>query len=160
MKTLTGILLFFSACAFAQQQTTDQDRKELQDLLTERKEKFDAYAQSLERRSGIFGGKTKGDLKASQAVLIDIVETDNKIIRSLNRVVDFRTYEKVTMNYDLSERDRRLDGLMQSVDTLAKRADTLKAQNNLLERQVTIRTIFIYILVAASLFLFYLSRKR
>jgi hypothetical protein len=160
MKTLTGILLFISLSAFAQERSTDQDRRELQDLLTVRKEKFDAYAQSLERRSGIFGGKTKGDLKASQSVLIDIVETDNKIIRSLNRVVDFRNYEKVNMNYDLSERDKRLDGLMQSVDTLSKRADMLTAQNSLLERQVTIRTIFIYILVAAALFLFYLSRKR
>jgi len=45
---------------------TDMMEKErLKELLDERKEKFDSYFSSIEKRSGIFGNKTKKDMQKS-----------------------------------------------------------------------------------------------
>ena len=74
--------------------TNNYYRKQLQELLINRHQKFDSYSKSLEQHSGIFGNKTKNDIRESNHVLIDIVKTDNHIIQALNRVVDFRNYEK------------------------------------------------------------------
>ena len=155
MKYFIGVLFFLSLQASASPDSTAADRRELHDLLMERHEKFELYARSLAKKSGFFGNKTKADLRASHDMLADIVETDNKIIRTLNRVVDFRNYEKANMNYDLRDRDIRLEGLLHAADTLSKKAEALTKQNQLLERQITLRTIFIYLLAAAALFLYF-----
>ena len=159
MKWLAALLMLLCFRAGAADSSSADDRRQLHDLLEERNKRFEHYLNSLDRKSGIFGNKTKGDLKASQAVLAEIVETDNKIIRTLNRVVDFRNFEKATMNYDLRERDVRLDDLMQSLDKLAKKSESLEERNNKLERQLSIRTIFIYVLAVAAVLLFFTGRR-
>src|SRR5436190_22467127 len=110
----TLILFVSGATVRSQERTTEDrtaDRAELQMRLEERQKKFDAYSASLKKRSGFFGGKSKADIQHSNAVLRDIIETDNQIIRVLNRVVDFRTYEKVNMNYDLLSCNERVQNL-------------------------------------------------
>src|SRR6478736_3298015 len=100
MKKIFIMMLAFlmsAATALSQQKTQDRtaDRAELQKLLEERQKKFSAYSESLRKRSGFFGGKSKADIQRSNEVLRDIIESDNKIMSVLNRVVDFKTYEKV-----------------------------------------------------------------
>lgn len=160
MKWFLLFLLVWSVPLYGQTNTAADDRRELHDLLVERQKRFDAYAASLDKHSGFFGNKTKGDLKQSHAMLSEIVETDNKIIRTLNRVVDFRNYEKATMNYDIQDRNQRLEGLLHSLDTLSRRTDVLKMRNQELERQMNIRTLFIYILAIAAGVLFFIPGRR
>ena len=110
--------------------TNNYYRKELQQLLLDRQLKFASYSKSLEQRSGIFGIKTKNDIKESNQVLINLVKTDNHIIEVLNRVVDFRNYEKVTMNYDIIENKHHLKNLLQATDTLSKQVIALADSNS------------------------------
>ena len=72
----------------------DSSRYELNSLLQERKLKFEVYTSSLEKRTGFFGNKTKKDMDHSNAILIEIVKLDNRIISTLNHVIDFRNFEK------------------------------------------------------------------
>jgi hypothetical protein len=116
-------------------QNRTADRAELQKLLEERQKKFSAYSESLKKRSGFFGGKSKADIQRSNEVLRDIIESDNQIIKVLNRVVDFRTFEKVNMNYDLLSCNERVDNLQRAVDMLNNRVSKLTSSNATLEKQ-------------------------
>src|SRR6185369_7534982 len=112
MKTL----ILFSCLAFAASmqilaQGTTEERKDLHDLIDIRRSKFESYSHSLEKKSGIFGNKTKRDMQLSNEVLSEIVETDNRIISLLNHVVNFRSYEKVNNTYDLIERNEQVQNL-------------------------------------------------
>lgn len=108
-------------------------RQQLQQLLMERQQKFSSYSQSLEERSGIFGNKTKKDILRSNEVLINLVKTDNRIIDVLNRVVDFRNYEKVSFTYDKMENQQHLDNLIKATDTLSKQVTALTELNGSLK---------------------------
>src|SRR4051812_44629981 len=97
---LISFVCMLMSGAMAQTGASDIDKAELKSLLEERQAKFNSYSASLEKRSGIFGNKTKNDIKKSSEVLIDLVKADNRIISTLYRV-DFRTYQKVNMYYDM-----------------------------------------------------------
>lgn len=135
---LLGLILLVSVTGALPQEKTQNrtaDREELHKLLQERKKKFDSYSESLKKRSGIFGGKTKTDMQRSNNVLIDIIESDNKIISVLNRVVDFKTYEKVNMNYDLLSCNERVENLQHAVAALNKQMNILSSSNASLEKR-------------------------
>lgn len=121
----------------ARERTQDRtaDRAELHQLLMERQKKFDAYTTSLKKRSGIFGGKTKVDMQRSNEVLTDIIESDNKIISVLNRVVNFKTYEKVNMNYELLSCNERVGNLQRAVDVLNKQVNSLTSSNEAVQKK-------------------------
>jgi hypothetical protein len=130
IKKLNLILLLssFSILCSAQQGSI-KDRKDLQVLLEERREKFDSYTSSLEKRSGIFGNKTKKDILASNEVLINIVQTDNHIISTLYRVIDLKNFEKSNRNYDVVMQGQNYENLLHATDTLSKQIDILKISN-------------------------------
>jgi|SRR5436853_6128572 len=131
-------LLLSAVTVLSQERTTQDrtaDRAELQKLLMERQKKFDAYSESVKKRSGFFGGKSKGDIQRSNEVLRNIIESDNQIIKVLNRVVDFRTYEKVNMNYDLLSCNERVENLQRGVEMLNKQMSNLAASNATLKKQ-------------------------
>ena len=123
------VLLFLGCTTGSFADDMSGDRKDLQELVEVRREKFDSYSHSLERRSGIFGNKTKKDMLRSNEVLMEIVETDNRIIGLLKRVVDFKTYEKVNRTYDWLQNDNQLENLRHATDTLTKQVDTLAIVN-------------------------------
>jgi hypothetical protein len=160
MKRMIGFACVLISLSMHAQNTVQADRLELQQLLTERKQRFDSFAVSLEKRSGIFGNKTKGDIKASNEVLMEIVKTDNRIIRTLNRVVDFRNFEKVTMNYDLRDRNATLKGLETAVDTLSKQNEALTVRNAKLENRMNRKNILLFLLACTSVTLFVRLRRK
>jgi len=134
-KTKLILLLFFLSTIQLYAQDRTADRQELMNLLQERKQKFDAYSASLEKRSGIFGGKTKKDMQRSNEVLTEIVRTDNRIISTLNRVADFKTFEKVNMNYDLMQCNERVQNLQNATDAMRKQVDALTILNTALKNK-------------------------
>ncbi len=133
------ILLCFLLCLGmmkALPQGSITERKDLHDLLETRRQKFDAYSGSLERKSGFFGNKTKKDVQKSNDVLTDILAIDNHIISLLNRVVDFRNYEKVNRNYDLYASREQLSNLEHAADTLLKQLDASTVLNAHLKTKI------------------------
>jgi hypothetical protein len=128
-------------------QAAFSEKKKLYDLLEKRKKKFDHYLSSLDRKSGLFGSRTKNDIRNSMDVLKDIVETDNQIIAVLNRAVDFKVFEKSKMNYDLLERDQELERLRGDVATLRARVQRHAAEE--VSRSRVVR--FQWLILAAML---------
>jgi len=100
--------------------TNDSLRTELAELLKARQKLFEEYTTSLDQKSGIFGNKTKNDLRDSQDKLREIVTADNKIMGVLNRTVDFRNYEKVNLKYDATSYSQRIDNLTKFNESLVK----------------------------------------
>jgi hypothetical protein len=147
---LSSLLLMVALQAISQT-AKDADKKELEGLLQERKTKFDAYSASLEKHSGIFGNKTKADIKNSSQVLIDIVKADNRIISTLYRVVDFRNYEKVNTGYDLQKKDETLTNLLHATDTLSKQVEVLKQTNHDLQSKSTRLQWLLFLLSALAI---------
>lgn len=158
---LVSILLIWKQnLAATNPDTTNFYRKQLKELLEVRKDKFDAYSESLEQRSGIFGNKTKSDIRESNHVLIDIVRTDNKIISTLNRVIDFRNYEKLTMNYDLQSHQSQKDKLLAANDTLNKQIQVLKKEQAKVQQSNALLKLLLGISLILIVLIFLRGRKR
>src|SRR5690554_3634155 len=56
-------------------------RQKVNHLLDQRSARFGHFDESLKKRTGIFGLKTKRDMQASLDILHEIVLTDNEIFR-------------------------------------------------------------------------------
>jgi cell division protein FtsB len=158
------LALFMSAETVLPQEKTAQDRTadraELQKLLEERQKKFNTYSESLKKRSGFFGGKSKGDIQHSNEVLRDIIETDNRMISVLNRVVDFKTYEKVNMNYDLLSCNERVENLQRAVDVLNNRVTTFASSNDDLKKKAgTLKTLSTILGILVLVMLVFMARR-
>ncbi len=128
-------------------QGKENDRAELLQLLNERKELFDKYNASLNNKSGLFGNKTKNDLRDSQDKLMAVVAADNKIMNSLSRTLDFRNFEKQTMSYDVSNYEDRIRNLSVLNDTLNKQYINCKNENKNLYSTVKRYHLYIAALV-------------
>jgi hypothetical protein len=156
---LIGLMMVWSLHSFAQSKFL-KDRDDLKQLLKERIDKFSSYTESLDKRSGFFGNKTKKDISHSNEVLIEIVKTDNKIISLLNRVVDFKNYEKINMNYDLQHSDDRMENLLHATDTLSSQVTLLKATNKTLGIKVQKLQWIIALLTIALIVIVVLYRRK
>ena len=137
-------------------------RTDLMNLLQERKVLFDNYSASLRERSGIFGQRTKTDLRESQARLQEIVDADNRIINALNRMLDYKNFEKLNLTYSANTNEERLLNLQQMSDTLSKQVDSLKLQNKKLiaENRRSDFYIFLIVLLSAALIIIKVRRGR
>ena len=162
-KMKKNILILF-ACfyfftSFGQQDILE--KKKLFDLLEQRKQRFNSYSSSIEKRSGIFGNKTKKDIQQSNEILREIVKTDNDIISVLNRAVDFKNYEKVNLNYNVNENSQQVENLIKATDTLEQQIAFLKNENNSLKDDSKWSLVkIITLLIVLLLMLPFLKRKR
>ncbi len=137
MKKIMLAFLFFGLFVLqTMAQGSSTDRKELHDLIDIRRARFEAYSGSLEKKSGFFGNKTKKDMQKTMDALSEIIETDNRIISSLNHVVDFRSYQKVNTNYDMLKNNEQLSNLQHATDTLVKQLDALLLTNAKLKSKI------------------------
>ncbi len=161
MKKLFALILIFYFYLPCFSQSRINERDELYSLLKERNVNFEIYQKSLEKRSGFFGNRSKADIKRSSELLIKVSEDDNRIIRLLNRAIDFKNYEKTNLSFDLNERDSRLKNLLQAADTLEKQVEAYKKINhNLTIKSQKLKWIS-YFLFALSITLgFYLWKKK
>ena len=151
-KCIITVLCLLTFAAYAQKDPL-KDRKDLQNLLQERREKFDSLTSSFEKRSGIFGNKTKKDILASNEVLINIVETDNRIINTLYRVIDLRNFEKSNRNYDVLKQNQNYENLLRATDTLSKQVTVLSQTNKTLKRKAMKFELLFYAVTALVIYM-------
>ena len=126
---------------------SDSTRKELLQLLKNRNELFNDYNASLVKKSGLFGNKTKTDLRDSQDKLMAVVAADNKIMSSLNRTLNFRDFEKQTMSYDVSSYEKRIRNLSVLNDTLNSQYLRCTQENKILNSTVKRHHLYIASLI-------------
>ena len=137
-------------------------RKELFGLLKERQKLFDNYSQSTKKKSGFFGNRTKNDMRESHATLQDIVSIDNKIMSSLERVIDTKNFEKTTMTFDVSEYQDR-------INNLSKVNEVTLVQNNKLEKEKMVLSklvlrmkfyfVLLFLIIIGMFYMLYRKRK-
>ena len=165
LKTISAACIAFLGLAeSAMADERDSTRQELFSLISERKQLFDAYSESLDKKSGFFGNKTKKDLRNSQEMLVDIVAIDNRIMNALNRTLDYRNYEKQSMRYDAGEYEERIRSLKILNDTLFNKnafyEQELKSLEASLRKHKLYNFFFLMILVIVGIGLFRrLSKK-
>lgn len=126
---------------------SDSARTDLLVLLKNRNQLFDDYNASLAKKSGLFGNKTKNDLRDSQDKLMAVVAADNKIMNSLNRTLNFRDFEKQTMSYDVSSYEKRIRNLSVLNDTLNSQYLRCNQENKILNSTVKRHHLYIASLI-------------
>ena len=125
----------------------DSTRTELLQSLKGRKDLFDQYSASLNKKSGFFGNRTKNDLKDSQDKLVAIVSADNKIMNSLNRTLDFRNFEKLNMSYDTKSFEERIKNLLRLNDTLSNQNVVYKQENKKFQTTIKKHNLYFTMLI-------------
>jgi hypothetical protein len=159
MKWLVIIFVFLSLTSTADNFL--QDRQDLQRLLAERAARFNVYTESLKKRSGFFGNKTKHDMEKSNEVLMQIVNTDNKIIDVLNRFLNYKTFEKTNISYDAEKSKEKVQQMMQLTDTLTKELNRLESENKqLTSRNIKLKGWGFLSLAALVAAIYFLFRRR
>ena len=132
MRQFTFILFFLiiNSDLFAQGDTSAYNiqRNKINLLLQDRSAKFSQYDNSLTKRSGIFGLKTKRDMQASNDILTQIVLTDNNIFSELKILLDYKDFEKKEFEHRAETVEGRIDRFQTTITRLQQENDKLKAQ--------------------------------
>jgi hypothetical protein len=142
------------------QQMQMEDRMNLQKLLAERAKNFSAYTSSIQKRSGIFGNKTKADILKSNEVLLAIVTLDNDIMDALNRALSYKTFEKTTDNYSSRDCELRLKQSMHVTDTLMKQISMIEKKNRQRDNSTFTYKALFYLSLAGCFILFVMLRRK
>jgi len=144
---------FYSCLAIAQQDTSayQVQRKKVNQLLANRSAKFGQYDQSLIKRTGIFGLKTKKDMQKSIDILTEIVKTDNNIFSELKILMDYKDFEKSQAQGQSTDTEGRLNTFMNTINKLQEQNIKLKTGLEEAQRE---HTNLLSILVALVLIVF------
>ncbi|NHA03217.1 hypothetical protein G7092_05405 [Mucilaginibacter sp. HC2] len=162
---MIGIILFLFNDLYAQtdaQVSADSvayqlQRKKINSMLDARKVRFGQYGQSLNEHTGIFGFQTKGDIRRSNDILMDIVKTDDNIYKELKILLEYRAFQQRQIQSHSKEAETINQNYVNLISKLRQQNATLKADN---QRAATMQRIYILIIVLmiASI-LFLISRK-
>jgi uncharacterized protein YeeX (DUF496 family) len=108
-------------------------RQKVNKLLDDRTARFGKFDESLRKRTGIFGLKTKKDMQASIDILKEIVLTDNAIFRETKNLLAFKDQQLVYKDFEKSqieelanEYDQRIDGYITTISKLQKSNENLQ----------------------------------
>ena len=167
MKKTILLLLFtlFLVDSFAQVSSDSlayqAQRKKINDMLNQRKQKFGQYDQSLKKHTGIFGLQTKKDIRASSDILMDIVRTDNDIFVQTKILLDYRTFQQNQAMSHSSEADNTNIGFMNAINKLQAQNEKLKQDeaNSEIERQQS-KQRSLLIIIALLIIVIYLLRLK
>ncbi|WP_419698147.1 hypothetical protein [Mucilaginibacter sp. NFX135] len=132
-------------------------RKKINSMLDMRKVRFGQYSQSLNEHTGIFGFQTKGDIRRSNDILMDIVKTDDNIYKELKILLEYRAFQQ----RQIQSHSKEAEAINQNYVNLISK---LRQQNAALKTSVQkVHTMqYIYILIIVFMFasiLFLISRK-
>ncbi len=147
MRHINIILCFLliTGQLFAQGDTSayNTQRNKINQLLEERSARFSQYDNSLTKRTGIFGLKTKKDMQASNDILTEIVLTDNSIFSELQVLLKYKDFEKKEVEHRAETVEGRIERFQSTITRLQQENDKLKIQ--LLEQSSRRRRALIYL---------------
>jgi hypothetical protein len=142
MRHLLSIFLFFGFFTSQAQDSLgvkmssydsisyEVQRQKVNKLLDDRTARFGKFDESLRKKTGIFGLKTKKDMQASIDILKEIVLTDNAIFRETKNLLTFKDQQLVYKEFEKSqieelakEYDQRIDGYIATISKLQKSND-------------------------------------
>ncbi|RYZ99088.1 MAG: hypothetical protein EOP47_17755 [Sphingobacteriaceae bacterium] len=142
----------------------EHQRNKINSLLALRKQRFGQYDVSLTKKTGIFGWQTKKDIRRSNDILMDIVETDNNIFKELKILLDYRTFQQTQAQTQVQERENDRLAYISTINRLRKQQIDLKAQfdkqTQEQDKSLHNHAIAIIILLGVCVLLFVLLVKR
>ena len=133
------VLLLSHIPSLAQQATSDTSgyetqRQKVNELLQQRSARFGQFDESLKKRTGIFGLKTKKDMQSSIDILKQIVMTDNNIFRETKMLLDYKDFEKSQIAERATEFDGRINGYIKTISKLQRERERFAAEVDALEK--------------------------
>lgn len=136
-------------------------RKKINSMLDMRKLRFGQYSQSLNEHTGIFGLQTKGDIRRSNDILMDIVNTDDKIYKELKILLEYKAFQQRQIQNHSKEAESMNLGYMSTINKLRQQNLQLKAnaQKALEQKQSSQRIYIIVIVLMLASILFLLNKK-
>ncbi|MEZ2335867.1 hypothetical protein AB6735_09525 [Mucilaginibacter sp. RCC_168] len=132
-------------------------RKKINSMLDMRKVRFGQYSQSLNEHTGIFGFQTKGDIRRSNDILMDIVKTDDNIYKELKILLEYRAFQQRQIQSHSKEAEAINQNYVNLISKLRQQNAALKTS---VQKAHTMQ--YIYILIIVFMFasiLFLISRK-
>ena len=159
MKKITyfiiiACLLLQSANCFAvQNNSTNDDKRYILELLQKRKVLFNKYSRLNELKTGIFKNRTKKDIVKSKEMLNNIIGLDNKIISELDRLFEHKQFEQLSLGVDMLDYELKLDKQREVIGSLQSEILILKSHNDDIELQLSQGKFWKYLFVVLSLLL-------
>ena len=137
-------------------------RKTINNMLDQRRQKFGQYDESLGKRTGIFGLQTKKDIRRSNDILMDIVKTDNEIFRQTKILLDFRAFQQTQVQTHSKQVEGDALAYMNTITKLRNQLDQVKKQavEDTKKAEAKARRWFIIVIVLFALGIIYISRQR
>jgi hypothetical protein len=166
--TLIGIFCLFGiGAAWAQSQASADSiayqlqRKKINSMLDARKLRFGQYSQSLNEHTGIFGLQTKGDIRRSNDILMNIVKTDDNIYKELKILLEYRAFQQRQIENHSKEAENINLGFMNTINKLRQQNAQLKtsAQKAIDQKESAQRIYIIVIVFMLASILFLLNKK-
>ena len=123
--------------------------------------KFSQYDNSLTKRTGIFGLKTKRDMQVSNDILTQIVLTDNEIFSELKILLDYKDFEKKEVEHRAETVEGRIERFQSTITRLQQENEKLKDEN--IKQSASFDKMKIYLatsLIALALAVIYAIRGK
>ncbi len=164
---LLGVILGFCVNTFAQSNTDSvayqAERKKINNLLALRKQKFGEYDESLSKHTGIFGLQTKKDIRRSNDILMNIVNSDDDIFKELKILLEYRAFEQTRVQSQTVQVQQGTIGYMTTINRLRDQVDVLKADATREQKQAEQNhkwMIVLMILLAVLILLLFIRMMR
>ncbi|WP_353133999.1 hypothetical protein [Pseudopedobacter sp.] len=112
----------------------ERQREKINNMLDQRSEKFGQYTESLSKRTGIFGFKTKKDMQKSIDILLDIMLTDNAILKETKILLDYKNFQQQRIVNVSKETDEKNLSYMRTINKLQNQNEKLAQEIKQLKR--------------------------
>lgn len=135
MTSVTFVFAQSSLTLNADSLDYELQRQKVNRLLDERTARFGHFDESLKKRTGIFGLKTKRDMQASLDILHEIVLTDNEIFRETrhllsykDQMLDYKEFEKERIAKLAADYDQRINSYISTISKLQQEQERMRAE--------------------------------
>lgn len=137
-------------------------RKTINSMLNQRRQKFGQYDESRNKHTGIFGLQTKNDIRRSNDILMDIVKTDDEIFRQTKILLDFRTFQQNQAQTHSSQVENNALAYMATINKLRNQLDKVQkdADEEKKHAYSVNRTWFIIAIALFVSVIIFISKKR
>jgi hypothetical protein len=131
-KLILSLLVCFAGLLTYGQSQSDSlayqlQRKKINAMLDVRRQKFGQYSESLSQHTGIFGLQTKNDIRRSNEILMEIVQSDEEIFRQTKILLDYRAFEQTQVQTHTKDIENSNLGYMTTINKLRAALDQERA---------------------------------
>jgi hypothetical protein len=165
-SVLLLISIFITHTLFAQINADslayELQRKKINSMLDERRQKFSQYDQSLQMHTGIFGLQTKKDIRRSNDILMSIVQNDDAIFKQTKVLLDYRIFQQTQVQTHSNQVENDVLGYMSTINKLRDQLNQVKKDAGQQHKDdISVRNIsWIIIAILVLAILLMLRRKR